>query len=386
MRTGVIAEFDPFHHGHLALLQNVRRELKSDEIIVALSGSATQRGEFSACSKFIRAQWAILGGADVVFEIPVRGSARSADFFAGAGLDILLAAGIDALAFGMENPVPHHELLARATLLEELSTSSQLRELLGHGLAYPRILTTLLEERGCPWSDEVKRPNNLLGYAYARALTKRNHSVRLCPFPRRGASHHAKIGQGQFSSGTALRRALATRDDSAISPYVPAFVHGSLEEVTIPKFLSEHLRLLLTRELIRDRDFSHILGYEPGLERYLLNTLTHDGKIQATPRYSHARLRRFCLALLLDLEKTPTASDFSQYLRPLAFSSRGTKILGEFSVIHRVRKALLDEGCGRLLREEIRATNLRALLYGEPLQQDFTTPIRPQKKNPWISP
>ena len=163
MRTGVIAEFDPFHHGHLALLQNVRRELKSDEIVVALSGSATHRGEFSACSKFIRAQWAILGGADVVFEIPVRGSARSADFFAGAGLDILLAAGIDALAFGMENPVPHHELLARATLLEELSTSSQFRELLGRGLAYPRILTTLLEERGCPWSDEVKRPNNLLG-------------------------------------------------------------------------------------------------------------------------------------------------------------------------------------------------------------------------------
>lgn len=386
MRTGIIAEFDPFHHGHLALLEYVRKELGSDEIVVALSGSGTQRGEFSRCSKFLRAQWAVQAGADVVFEIPIRGSVQSADFFAAAGLEILIAAGIDSLAFGMEDPVSHKELVKRATFLEELSRSSQFRVYLHKGLSYPRILTTLLEERNCPWTEELKRPNNLLAYSYARALIKRTDSVTLFPFLRRGASHHAKTGKGCFSSGTALRRALGEKNDAKIAPFVPEFVLSSLDHSSIAPNLSIKLHLLLTHALNQERDFSQIVGYEPGLERYLWRSLTHHQNVQASTRYTLARLNRFCLSLLLDLRIYPVAPDFSNYLRPLAFSLHGTKILGDLSVIHHIRRALLNERCSSFLREEIQATNLRALLYEEPLQQDFTTPILPQKKNPWVNP
>ena len=68
---GVIAEYNPFHHGHAWQLRELRRRFPSvDGIIVVMSGSITQRGTPAVLDKWTRAGHAVDGGADLVLELP----------------------------------------------------------------------------------------------------------------------------------------------------------------------------------------------------------------------------------------------------------------------------------------------------------------------------
>ena len=42
--TGIIAEFNPFHNGHLYHLEETRKLTGSDFLIAVMSGDFTQRG------------------------------------------------------------------------------------------------------------------------------------------------------------------------------------------------------------------------------------------------------------------------------------------------------------------------------------------------------
>ena len=80
--AGVIAEYNPFHNGHLHHLRETRRKSGCDGLIVCLGGNFTQRGEPAMLSKWTRARMALLCGADAVFELPAPFAVRTADFFA----------------------------------------------------------------------------------------------------------------------------------------------------------------------------------------------------------------------------------------------------------------------------------------------------------------
>ena len=55
---GVIAEYNPFHKGHLYQLNTVRKVLKPDGIIVILSGNFVQRGEPAVFDKWAMSRMA----------------------------------------------------------------------------------------------------------------------------------------------------------------------------------------------------------------------------------------------------------------------------------------------------------------------------------------
>ena len=56
--TGIIAEYNPFHNGHLYQLREAQR-LTEQPIIVTMSASFMQRGEPACLSKWLRAQLAV---------------------------------------------------------------------------------------------------------------------------------------------------------------------------------------------------------------------------------------------------------------------------------------------------------------------------------------
>jgi cytidyltransferase-like protein len=59
--TGIIAEYNPFHNGHLYQINKIKEQ--GDSLIIAvMSGSFTQRGEVALCSKFERAKTALENG------------------------------------------------------------------------------------------------------------------------------------------------------------------------------------------------------------------------------------------------------------------------------------------------------------------------------------
>ena len=50
--VGIIAEYNPFHNGHLYQIQEIKRKYPTDTIIIAMSGNFTQRGEPAIIDKW----------------------------------------------------------------------------------------------------------------------------------------------------------------------------------------------------------------------------------------------------------------------------------------------------------------------------------------------
>ena len=85
MKTaGIIAEYNPFHNGHQYQIETVRHLTGADFVIVAMSGDFLQRGVPAIADKYTRTRMALLGGADLVLELPAVWATASAEYFAAA--------------------------------------------------------------------------------------------------------------------------------------------------------------------------------------------------------------------------------------------------------------------------------------------------------------
>ena len=87
--NGIIAEYNPFHNGHLYQLKRSLEETGADYTVVAMSGNFVQRGSAALLDKHTRAEMALLGGADLVLELPALYAASSAEFFAAGAIRLL---------------------------------------------------------------------------------------------------------------------------------------------------------------------------------------------------------------------------------------------------------------------------------------------------------
>ena len=68
--VGIIAEYNPFHNGHLYHLLKSKEEAKADYVVAVIGGNFTQRGEASLIDKWPKAEMAIANGVDLVIELP----------------------------------------------------------------------------------------------------------------------------------------------------------------------------------------------------------------------------------------------------------------------------------------------------------------------------
>ena len=89
MVLGIIAEYNPFHNGHLYHLLKSKEEAEADSVIAVIGGNFTQRGEPSLLDKWSKAEMALANGADLVIELPVLYSISSAENFADGAIKIL---------------------------------------------------------------------------------------------------------------------------------------------------------------------------------------------------------------------------------------------------------------------------------------------------------
>ena len=74
-------------------------------MIVAMSGDFLQRGVPAIADKYTRTRMALLGGADLVLELPAVWATASAEYFAAGGVQLLGKTGVvDTLCYGCETP------------------------------------------------------------------------------------------------------------------------------------------------------------------------------------------------------------------------------------------------------------------------------------------
>ena len=86
---GIIAEYNPFHNGHLYHINESKKAVRADYTIAVMSGNFTQRGDTSLIDKWSKAKMALQNGVDLVIELPVIYSISSAENFASGAVKLL---------------------------------------------------------------------------------------------------------------------------------------------------------------------------------------------------------------------------------------------------------------------------------------------------------
>ena len=100
---GLIAEYNPFHNGHLYQINKIK-EMYPDSIIIAVVSSCfTQRGDVSILNKWNKTQIALDNNIDIVIELPFVYATQGSDIFAKGAITILEKMKIDTLVFGTES-------------------------------------------------------------------------------------------------------------------------------------------------------------------------------------------------------------------------------------------------------------------------------------------
>ena len=166
----IICEYNPFHNGHRYQLAEAKAHSNTDATLCLMSGNFVQRGEASVCDKFTRAKHAVLGGADIVLELPTLFATSNAELFAKGAISILSKIpSATTLCFGAETAYKPAFLSAAQLLKEEPKEVSQkLKELISSGVSYAKA-------RAESWAeflpqDLLHSPNNILGLEYTKAI------------------------------------------------------------------------------------------------------------------------------------------------------------------------------------------------------------------------
>ena len=91
---GIVAEYNPFHNGHLYHINKTKEILKCDAVVAVMSGNFIQRGLPALFDKWTRTEMALRNGVDLVIELPVYYAVSSAEFFAQGSIGLLDSLGI----------------------------------------------------------------------------------------------------------------------------------------------------------------------------------------------------------------------------------------------------------------------------------------------------
>ena len=319
--AGIIAEYNPYHNGHLYQMRKARSTTGAPWCIVLLSGSFVQRGEPAVYSTAARAEAALRCGADAVFEIPAPFSTASAREYARYGTELLSSLGVSYIACGTED-ASAEDLMLLAEAVDESSSAFRfaLREGLRNGLTYPdarlRAILLDLEQAGAAEQtlnrvrSALSQPNNILAFEYARAIRESGSPMKLVTSLRQGSGYHDPLLKGSFSSATALRLQLASTGDlSSLTPYMPAAAAGAFSK-TLPLFPDAFCRPVRERILqlrYEGRDLTEFADITPDLSDRILraelrsdswNSLVNSIK---TRQYTYTRISRALTHILLDI-------------------------------------------------------------------------------------
>lgn len=338
-----------------------------------MSGDFVQRGTPAIFSKFHRAQWAVMGGADIVFELPSMFAVSSAEYFASGGVRLLHALGCDAISFGA-NHTQVEELVSIAKALDHPSTQESLRTLLGQGYSYATALRKAvqglhLESNGLETSNHMSildsDPNTILGIEYIRALHRHHIELDIIPVERTSFHHNPTLGDF-LPSGTALRNAIyaskqtvadlsdslnmqqaadtyTVLDDSTFKwhHYLPPMVAPLAMDIVEVNYYANleryHDMIHFASRVSSKEDLQTLQDMSDGLEEAWLTASALASWEQAreslkSKRYTYARLDRIATYSLFRRTKKMFQECHQQgptYGRLLAFNDRGRQYLKE---------------------------------------------------------
>ena len=403
---GIITEYNPFHNGHKIHLEKSLAKSNADATICVMSGPFLQRGTAAIVDHWARTKMALELGVDLVIQLPVSYSTRSAEYFAYGSVKLLEAANIvDSLCFGSElGTIKPLEFLGQLLAQEPKELSKLIQKELKTGASYPQarakaILNYLEDNRinlNFPkqqLTQILNNSNNILGLEYIKALTRLNSSITPLTIQRQGADYNSKSLE-EISSATALREKIKFNYQQG-KPLINERLKNNLPHKTIeileqefsahkgPIFTADFETQLLT--LLRRISTAKLQEYE-GVTGGLENRIKAAAQQACswselidnikTKRFTQTRIQRILTHLLLNLTKKDLEA-FDQaegplYFRILGFNQQGKKLLhkiknyGELPLISKVANYFKSSyqpqnKLQKMLSYDLKANNLYCL-------------------------
>ena len=303
----LIAEYNPFHLGHLKHVNYIKNELGAEKVIVFMSGNFCQRGEPAVLNKFIRAKHAIIAGADLVLELPTVFATANAEIFAKGGVSIINSLGVvDGLCFGIESgSKEEYQKLALALSDESKAFKKVLKAHLETGVSLAKAKFEAVKSLGGEYDESlISSPNNILGLEYTKALLKLNSDVNIFPMLREGNHNDGTLKKG-ITSASSIRNALKNpKTAKKVKGNLPTFVFKDLKGY--PTEFDKMIISSLVRTSIEE--LSEILDCTEGLENRIKalskDARTFDELVEkvSTKRYPQARVRRILISNFLGIK------------------------------------------------------------------------------------
>ena len=372
--SAVICEFNPFHNGHLYLI-NKMREQGSTHVVAIMSGNYTQRGDPAIIDKQMRARIAMECGVDLVVELPVPFAVASAERFASAGVGIINGMGcIDNLYFGAE--CTKQDILTKiCTVLNKDEIVSLVKNEMKRGVTYAVAVSNVVKSfLGQSAADELRKPNNILAVEYIKALMRLNSNIKPVPIKRISVDHDGTFTNENMASASYIRSSILSEED--ISKFVPSecmrIITEEIRQSRCPVTAKAFERELFIRlRGMTCEQLKNIAEVGEGIENKILssanNTCSYNDLINnvKSKRYTHARLRRILLYVLLGIDKQ-IQSKMPEYIKVIGFNRRGAQVLkriksdGTFPIITKVseQKRINNQSQLTLLTKEKEVDNI----------------------------
>ena len=389
--VGIIAEYNPFHNGHLYHLQKSVQDTGSSYSVAIISGNFTQRGSTSLVNKWAKAEMAIKNGIDLVIELPVLYSISSAENFAEGAIKILDSLKVvDYLSFGSESgDISTLNTIVDVLYKEPKAYKNILSHELSKGLSFPKarenaLLMYLNDIRR--FSNVLSSPNNILGIEYLKALKKLKSPITPVTVERYNAGYHDTSYNGNVASATAIRNIVKNNGWDILRKVVPENTFSTLLEnikvghvvpdlSTFEKQIIYNLRKMSLQEIAELPDVSE--GLENAIKNAAnsCNSVVEFLNIIKSKRYTNTRLQRILLYALLGITKKDMAlsKKATPYIRVLGFNNKGKYLISEISkanpkleIITSVKKYMdtsNNKNSKYMLEKDIWATNVYTIGY-----------------------
>ena len=375
MNVGVIAEYNPFHNGHLYHLKKVKEMFPNSNLILILIGNFTQRGEASIINKWDKAKIALEYGYDLVVELPFIFATQAASIYAKGSIDILNLLNCDYLVFGSESD-DINTLNELATLTYDNKEYEDLvKKYNSSGINYPSACSIALKDIS---GKLINKPNDVLGLEYIKRIKKTNSKIVPICIKRTNEYHEIKI-TNTIASASSIRKNL--NDKNSIKKVMPESIIKYITDINHDKYFN-----LLKYEILSSDNLKEYLGVNEGIENKLKKEIIYSKDLNEfilrvkSKRYSYNNISRMLLHIVCKIKKEDNDLNL-KYIRVLGLSDNGKEILKEskkninMPIITKYKKEY-----NKLFKNDYKANLIYSLITNYDIKNEFKSSIKVNEK------
>ena len=320
---GIIAEYNPFHNGHIYQIKKIKEQFPDSIIIAIITTCFTERGDISIINKWNKTKICLDNNIDIVLEFPTAYTIQSADIFAEYGLKLLNEFKIDYLSFGTETD--NTDLFQKlATIqLNNIKYQEDVKKFLKDGLNYPTAMSKALEKYS---ETKIIKPNDILALSYIKEIIKNNYKIKPLSIKREDNYHDLK-NKDIIVSANQIRNEFI--NNKSIDKYLPKEEINLLYKNISLNNILPYLKYKIYESITLD-DIQYITeGIDKRLIKEINNVNTWEEltyKIKSK-RHTYNRINRSLIHILLNIKEN--INNETPYIKILGFNKKGQSYINK---------------------------------------------------------